>query len=115
VPDLRLADLLAALSVTTDLAMGQSRELAIRSCVVATAIARRIGLPEAEVSVVYYTTLLKHLGCTATSHEETQLFGPDELGCAGLRSGSTSPAGRRRSGSCAWRGRARAPGVSDTS
>jgi HD-GYP domain-containing protein (c-di-GMP phosphodiesterase class II) len=80
VPDLRLADLLAALSVTTDLAMGQSRELAIRSCVVATAIARSIGLPEAEVSVVYYTTLLKHLGCTATSHEETQLFGPDELG-----------------------------------
>ena len=77
-PDLRLADLLAALSVT-DLAMGQSRELAIRACVVATAIARSMGLPEAEVSVVYYTTLLKHLGCTATSHEETQLFGPDEM------------------------------------
>jgi HD-GYP domain-containing protein (c-di-GMP phosphodiesterase class II) len=27
---------------------------------------------------VYYTTLLKHLGCTATPHEEL-LFGPDEL------------------------------------
>lgn len=79
-PDLRLADLLAALSVTTDLAMGQSREQAIRACIVGTAIARRMGLPEAEVSVVYYTSLLKHLGCTATSHEETQLFGPDELG-----------------------------------
>ena len=78
-PDLRLADLLAALSVTTDLAMGQSRELAIRACVVATAIARGMGLPEAEVSVVYFTTLLKHLGCTATSHDETQLFGPDEM------------------------------------
>ena len=78
-PDLRLADLLAAMSVTTDLAMGQSREQAIRACVLGTAIARRMGLPEAEVGVVYYTTLLKHLGCTATSHEETQLFGPDEL------------------------------------
>ena len=94
-PDLRLADLLTALSVTTDLAMGQSRELAIRSCVVATAIARSIGLPEAEVSVVYYTTLLKHLGCTATSHEETQLFGPDELGMRRVAERS------RRSGSCA--------------
>ena len=72
-PDLRLADLLTALSVTTDLAMGQSRELAIRSCVVATAIARSIGLPEAEVSVVYYTTLLKHLGCTATSRGDPAL------------------------------------------
>ena len=79
-PDLRLADLLAALSMTTDLAMGQSREQAIRACVLGTAIARRMGLPETEVSVVYYTTLLKHLGCTATSHEETRLFGPDELG-----------------------------------
>ena len=33
----RLADLLAALSVTTDLAMGQPPEKAIRSCLVATA------------------------------------------------------------------------------
>jgi HD-GYP domain-containing protein (c-di-GMP phosphodiesterase class II) len=60
--------------------MGQSRELAIRACVVGSAIARKMGLSETEVSVAYYTTLLKHLGCTATSHEETRLFGPDELG-----------------------------------
>jgi putative nucleotidyltransferase with HDIG domain len=76
--ELRLADLLAALSVSTDLAMGQPPEKAIRACVVATEIARRLGLPDHEVSDVYYTTLLKHLGCTATSHEEL-LFGPDEL------------------------------------
>lgn len=77
-PDLRLADLLAALSVTTDLAMGQPPEKAIRACLVATEIARRLDLPEHLVSDVYYTTLLKHLGCTATPHEEL-LFGPDEL------------------------------------
>ncbi len=76
--ELRLADLLAALSVTTDLAMGQPEEKAIRACVVATEIARRLDLPEHEVSDVYYTTLLKHLGCTASPHEEL-LFGPDEL------------------------------------
>ena len=78
--ELRLADLLAALSVTTDLAMGQTPQKAIRACVLGTEVARRMGLPEAEVVDVYYTTLLKHLGCTATSHEETVLFGPDELG-----------------------------------
>jgi HD-GYP domain-containing protein (c-di-GMP phosphodiesterase class II) len=80
VPDLRLADLLAALSVTTDLAMGQPPQKAIRACVLGTELARHLGLGEAEVADVYYTTLLKHLGCTATSHEETVLFGPDELG-----------------------------------
>jgi putative nucleotidyltransferase with HDIG domain len=82
VPDdeLRLADLLAALSLTTDLAMGQPPEKAIRACVVATELARHIDLPEAEVADVYWTTLLKHLGCTATAHEEVYLFGPDDAG-----------------------------------
>jgi HD-GYP domain-containing protein (c-di-GMP phosphodiesterase class II)/DNA-binding CsgD family transcriptional regulator len=79
VPDaLRLADLLAALSLTTDLTMGQPPEKAIRSCVLATEIARHMDLAEHEVACVYYTTLLKHLGCTATLHEEVRLFGPDD-------------------------------------
>ncbi|HZD17905.1 MAG TPA: HD domain-containing phosphohydrolase [Actinomycetota bacterium] len=78
--ELGLADLLAALSVTTDLAMGQEPEKAIRATVLATELARHLDLSEREVADVYYTTLLKHLGCTATSHEETHLFGPDDLG-----------------------------------
>jgi len=90
--ELRLADLLAALSVSTDLAMGQAPEKAIRACVVATEIARRLDLPDHEVSDVYYTTLLKHLGCTATPHEEL-LFGPDELATRPVaeRTDMTSP------------------------
>jgi hypothetical protein len=77
---LRLADLLAALSLSTDLAMGQPPEKAIRACVLATEMARHLDATEPEVACVYYTTLLKHLGCTATAHEESRLFGPDELG-----------------------------------
>jgi HD-GYP domain-containing protein (c-di-GMP phosphodiesterase class II) len=80
VTDLRLADLMAALSLTTDLAMGQPPEKAIRACVVATEIARHLNVTEADVGCVYYTTLLKHLGCTATLHEEVRLFGPDDTG-----------------------------------
>jgi HD-GYP domain-containing protein (c-di-GMP phosphodiesterase class II) len=76
---LRLTDLLAALSITTDLAMGQQPEKAIRATVLATELARHLGLPEPDVADVYYTTLLKHLGCTATSHEEVELFGPEDL------------------------------------
>lgn len=78
--ELRLADLLAALSLSTDLAMGQPPEKAIRACVLATELARHMDLPDGDVAEVYWTTLLKHLGCTATSHEEVYLFGPDESG-----------------------------------
>lgn len=78
--ELRLADLLAALSLTTDLAMGQPPEKAIRACVLATELARHLELPEPEVADAYWTTLLKHLGCTATAHEEVDLFGPDDVG-----------------------------------
>jgi HD-GYP domain-containing protein (c-di-GMP phosphodiesterase class II) len=76
----RLADLLTALSLTTDVAMGQPMEKAIRATVVATEIARHLALSEGDVADVYYTTLLKHLGCTATMHEDAGLFGPDVPG-----------------------------------
>jgi len=75
----RLAELLAALSVATDLGMGRSPELAIRSCVVATGLARAAGLPESEVGEVYLAALLRHLGCTATAAVEARLYGGDEL------------------------------------
>jgi HD-GYP domain-containing protein (c-di-GMP phosphodiesterase class II) len=74
----RLADLLAAVSVATDLGMGREPEKAMYACLVATALARRMGTPESDVSEVYYTALLRHLGCTATAHEEAYLGG-DEL------------------------------------
>ncbi len=76
----RLIDVLAALSLATDLAMGQPTEKAIRSAVLAAAMARRLGRDESDVSDVLYATLLKHLGCTASSHEEVSFFGPDDLG-----------------------------------
>ena len=75
--DLGLAELLAALSVATDLGMGQEPEKAVRACLVATELARAMGLPDRDAQDVYYCTLLQHLGCTATSHETTYLFGDD--------------------------------------
>jgi HD-GYP domain-containing protein (c-di-GMP phosphodiesterase class II) len=77
VDDLRLADLLAALSVATDLGMGNEPEKAIRSCLVATDLARTTGLTEAQCRDVYYTSMVLHLGCTAPSHELGHLFGDD--------------------------------------
>ena len=75
---MRLAELLAALSVVTDLGMGQEPEKAVRACLVATHLARAMDLPERDVQDIYYCTLMQHLGCTAPAHETSALVG-DEL------------------------------------
>jgi HD-GYP domain-containing protein (c-di-GMP phosphodiesterase class II) len=83
---LRLADLLAALSLATDLAMGHPPEEAMRTCLLATALARRRDLPDPEITDVYWTALLMHVGCTAFAHEQAALFGGDEIAVNALGS-----------------------------
>ena len=77
--ELRLAELIAALSQTTDLGMGQPPETAIRTCLLATALAHRMNLSDQDVGDVYYTTLLQHVGCTAYAHETARAFGGDDI------------------------------------
>jgi HD-GYP domain-containing protein (c-di-GMP phosphodiesterase class II) len=77
VPRLRLADLLAGLSVLVDLGYGLPMETAMRSCIVGTALARKVGLSEREASDVFYVSLLLHVGCLAYSHETAAAFGDD--------------------------------------
>ena len=74
----RLADLLAGLSLAADLGFGLPADEAVRSCVVATRLARELDLPELEVGAVFYTALLQHVGCSAFAHETALVFG-DEL------------------------------------
>lgn len=76
---LRLTDLLAALAVATDLGMGQPPEKAVRSCLLATGLARAMDLPDRQVRDVYLASMLRHLGCTATAAIEAHLYGGDEL------------------------------------
>jgi HD-GYP domain-containing protein (c-di-GMP phosphodiesterase class II) len=77
--DLRLAELIAALSQVTDLGMGQPPEDAARSCLLATSLARQMDLSERDVADIYYTTLLQHVGCTAYAHETAALFGGNDI------------------------------------
>lgn len=77
--ELRLAELLAALSLVTDLARGRPAEEALRACLVATRLARVLGLSPGEASDVYYMTLLRFIGCTAPSHEYTVSLGADHV------------------------------------
>lgn len=74
----RLADLLASLSLVSDLGLGLPPEDAMRSCLVGAALAREIGLDEAEVADVFYTALLQHIGCTGYAHE-TYLVWSDDI------------------------------------
>lgn len=76
-PRLRLADLIAALSVVADLGFGLPSQHAMRSCVVATAGARRLGLPEDDVRDAFYAALLIHVGCAALSYEAATALGDE--------------------------------------
>ena len=78
--DLRLAEMLAALSQVTDLGMGQPAGTAIRTCLLATGLARRMNLPEPDVADVFLTALLQHIGCTAYAHETAAIAGGDDIG-----------------------------------
>jgi HD-GYP domain-containing protein (c-di-GMP phosphodiesterase class II) len=73
----RLADLLGALSLATDLGIGARLETSLRTCAIATHLGRSLGVTGPALSVTYYAGLLRHVGCTAWSHEAAALAGDD--------------------------------------
>src|SRR5437588_3891983 len=73
----RLAELVAALSLGVDLGFGQPMEHVLRECMIALRLADRLGLDEAERSTVYYTALLINVGCHTDAHEQAKWFGDD--------------------------------------
>ena len=75
--DLRLAELVAALSLGVDLGFGQPMEHVLRQCVIALRLAERLDLDEDERAVVYYTALLVNVGCHSDAHEQAKWFGDD--------------------------------------
>src|ERR1700730_12729211 len=76
--EIRLAELMAALSLATDLGMGQPLEYALSVCVLSVRLGEALGLCESELRDVYYLALLRHIGCNAETYRMADLFG-DEL------------------------------------
>ena len=74
---LRRAELLAAISLAIDLGLGQPMEHMLRSSLIATRIAERMGLDSQQRATVYYANLIGWIGCHADSHELSALFGDD--------------------------------------
>src|SRR5438094_7847774 len=73
----RLAELVAALSLGIDLGFGQPMEHVLRQCLIALRLAERVGLTEDERASVYYTALLINVGCHTDAHEQAKWFGDD--------------------------------------
>src|SRR5207253_902095 len=86
----QLAELMAALSIATDLGMGQPLESALCSCIVAMRLGEALSLDDQTMRDVYYQALLRYIGCNADTYAMAALFG-DELALrhdfAGLYSG----------------------------
>ena len=59
---LRLAELVAAWSLATDLGLGLPQEHVLRQCRIALGLAERLGLDEADRAAVYYVAMLAWVG-----------------------------------------------------
>ncbi|HXY81791.1 MAG TPA: HD domain-containing phosphohydrolase [Gaiellaceae bacterium] len=87
----RLAELVAALSLGIDLGFGQPMEHVLRQCLIALRLAERLDLDDRTRSAVYYTALLVNVGCHTDAHEQAKWFGDDIV----LKSGKYEPSGLR--------------------
>lgn len=65
----RLAEIIGALSIASDLGAGMPAETSLRSTVLAVRIGKMLSLTEKELSGIYYACLLRFIGCSATSVE----------------------------------------------
>src|SRR3954471_5753585 len=73
----RLAELVATLSLGTDLGLGQPLEHVLRQCLIALRLAERLGFKASERRVVYYSGLLAWVGCFSDAYEQAKWFGDD--------------------------------------
>ena len=76
---LRLAEILGALSHALDMVEGQPAGHCVRCCWIAWHVGDEIGLDDAQLSELYYTVLLKDLGCSSNAARICKLFLADDL------------------------------------
>lgn len=77
-PTIRLAELMACLSVATDLGMGQPMDHAMTTCLIAVRLGEALGFDALMLRDAYYESLLRYVGCNADTYWLASLAG-DEL------------------------------------
>lgn len=75
----RLAEILGALSMATDMSAGNPPGTSLTATVISVRIGRALGLSNDELSSLYYAGILRFIGCTATSSDTAAIALGDEL------------------------------------
>lgn len=73
----RAAELIAALSLATDLGIGVHLEHGLHSTLIAMRLGQRLGVDAQVASQTYYACLLFHIGCTVDAEIAAETFGDD--------------------------------------
>ena len=76
-PPVRLSDLVASLSLATDLGLGLPQEHVLRQTVIAARVADAADLPPDVRAATFFVSLLAWVGCIADSHELAHWFDDD--------------------------------------
>ena len=76
---LQLSELIASLSHALDMTEGQPRGHCVRACWIGMHVGSEIGLGEAALRDLYYTLLLKDLGCSSNAARICELYMTDDL------------------------------------
>jgi putative nucleotidyltransferase with HDIG domain len=77
--ELRLSEVMGALSYALDLTDGQPAGHAVRSCMIGMRISEAYGLPPAGRTAVFYGLLMKDAGCSSNASHVAALYGTDDL------------------------------------
>jgi HD-GYP domain-containing protein (c-di-GMP phosphodiesterase class II) len=77
--DIRLSEVISALSYALDLTEGQPEGHSVRTCLIGMRIGREIGLDADARSSLFYTLLLKDAGCSSNSAATCEVFGADDM------------------------------------
>ncbi|MBU2105942.1 MAG: HD-GYP domain-containing protein [Alphaproteobacteria bacterium] len=77
--EVRLAEILGALSRALDLTEGQPPGHCVRCCWIGVSVGRQLGLGEVELKDLYYALLLKDLGCSSNAARICDLYLADDL------------------------------------
>lgn len=76
---MKLSELIGALSYALDITEGQPAGHCVRSCWIGMHIGRAAGLREEQLWELYYTLLLKDLGCSSNAARICELYLTDDL------------------------------------
>lgn len=76
--ELRLSEVISALSYALDLTEGQPAGHCIRCCWIGMHLGKMLSLPQQDLWDLYYTLLLKDAGCSSNAARLYELYGGDE-------------------------------------